>query len=1077
MLELRATGPEAGQGWRQCLSPDVPVCVGHAPADGTSIPWDSQLSDEHFVIWLQDGTVQVSLLNEFSAPIECGTRRLVRASLRPDSSFHVGSTRFELAKPAVTIGTFEDLDAESSGPADSEELDASAEDIDELHLSIGSFRLEERLQVLDDLRFVDAWDLTHDRPVSILRIRSPQAADRLRILSAVDHPRVARIYGVGSLLNSVSGSDGDGLSESDVGMYASVERQEGPTLKELLVHSPTFAVDIALSICYELVEGLSVLHGVGLYGIRLNPSTILCNPQKVEERGDADADGTVAETAWTVRILEHSVIQSNGAELSAEQELLDYAAPELRQSAAASPQADFYAVGVLLFRMLCGRRPFGGSHPAVLLQQQLYGPPVDPRRLRPELPRRLNQLVLRLQMKDPDRRPRSSHELLIELAAVSQRKRWWNSLAPLRRARLPKSRGWPDTAGVPRRSGRDSTSVEADAFSSAVVVSLYPAPIALAYRRFCQWEDEGARFQALVYAAEASVRYLVTLGVSDLLRTRRRRGDVGLPDRTELDFLRAPKAMSLGNWVATLREVAREAGERPGIFVPELAEVCAPDGALLNHLLSEIVRNRNVVAHQKGSLALTPTEARQACRDLRPLLENLIKQIAFTRRYPLGFVKSIGSRSEERKVVGYHLHSCMGVAPRPRQYLNIPEQLRRLFEFLPEVPFVVDPVDDRLMYLWPMLQQYESEQTTRPTLFVFESITRRANGLSGIVEIEAASVESRRDTHNCPVPDVPATREDWLIERTKPYRLRRHVSAPKGLQIARSLLSGTTDDMQGRRLGEYVLRHEIGEGGFARVYLAENSQQVFRAVKILKSEYIHDRQMERFELEFEKLRAAGRHDGIVRCFEYAIDEHTGSPWYSMEYAAGGDLGLRIHERKPGRQEPIPWSNPLTRQQIIGEFRRIVTAISYLHEELSLVHRDIKPSNVLIMEDGRLKLSDFGLVKSMRATSRVIASSAGAVVGTPWYMAPEQERAEDVDERTDVYSLGIMLGELASGRPPQPRTGLESGSTLRAWKRLQTLPSPVRTVIIKATGVQPHKRYPSARSLLEAFNEGVSQKES
>jgi serine/threonine protein kinase len=175
------------------------------------------------------------------------------------------------------------------------------------------------------------------------------------------------------------------------------------------------------------------------------------------------------------------------------------------------------------------------------------------------------------------------------------------------------------------------------------------------------------------------------------------------------------------------------------------------------------------------------------------------------------------------------------------------------------------------------------------------------------------------------------------------------------------------------------------------------------AVKVVTGGHASDPEfLARFRLE----RLAGRlqHPGIT--VVYSSDAGDGPPFIAMELLAGEDLG-RVLARQPGG---LPASDALQAMQ------QVAAALAYAHGE-GVVHRDIKPANLMRLPDGRIKVCDFGLARLMDGSTRL--TQAGAVLGTPSYMAPEQWRGEPADARTDLYAFGATLTALLTGAPPFP----------------------------------------------------------
>ncbi|HEY8503205.1 MAG TPA: serine/threonine-protein kinase [Gemmataceae bacterium] len=208
--------------------------------------------------------------------------------------------------------------------------------------------------------------------------------------------------------------------------------------------------------------------------------------------------------------------------------------------------------------------------------------------------------------------------------------------------------------------------------------------------------------------------------------------------------------------------------------------------------------------------------------------------------------------------------------------------------------------------------------------------------------------------------------------------------------------------MIGSRLGDWVLDRELGGGAMGVVYKAHHAADPDRtaAVKVLVHDLARDPVfLFRFQSEIDLLRQLD-HPNIVRFLESGIAD--GIPYLVMEYVPGRDLESVLRER--GR---IPWPEALDLALQMG------AAVKHAHQR-GVVHRDLKPSNMLLAEDGRLRLLDFGVAKLF---GREPLTGPGTVVGTLIYVAPEQASGKPVTKRTDVYALGGVLYTLATGRPP------------------------------------------------------------
>ncbi len=226
------------------------------------------------------------------------------------------------------------------------------------------------------------------------------------------------------------------------------------------------------------------------------------------------------------------------------------------------------------------------------------------------------------------------------------------------------------------------------------------------------------------------------------------------------------------------------------------------------------------------------------------------------------------------------------------------------------------------------------------------------------------------------------------------------------------ILSQQKKSAGARHLGPYCLLEKLGEGGMGKVYKARvRATGALVAIKVLSRKYAEDRDYVR---RFKREAAVGmelNHPHIVRILTVGSDK--GIRYMSMELVEGGDLkGLLKEEGK------------LPERKALKITYKIAHALACAHK-LGIVHRDVKPSNIMFNISGEVKLSDFGLVKTL-AKQTVQLTQAGVAVGTPHYISPEQARgSQDVDIRADIYSLGVTLYHAVTGqRPFTGANGLE-----------------------------------------------------
>jgi serine/threonine protein kinase len=272
----------------------------------------------------------------------------------------------------------------------------------------------------------------------------------------------------------------------------------------------------------------------------------------------------------------------------------------------------------------------------------------------------------------------------------------------------------------------------------------------------------------------------------------------------------------------------------------------------------------------------------------------------------------------------------------------------------------------------------------------------------------------------------------------------------------------------GETLGKYRIVEQVGSGGMASVFKAyQPGLDRFVAIKLMHTFLVGEEEfLERFQREARSV-ARLRHPNIVQVYDFDIDS---SRYYMvMEFLEGPSLKNRMADL----QEQGAW---LELDEAVQIVRDVGEALDYAHGR-EMVHRDVKPANIMLSDNGGAILTDFGIVKMLGGTTHVTVT--GAMVGTPAYMAPEQTTGDESDARADIYSLGVVLYQLVTGRVPFTA---ETPMALMLQHITAPLPTPrsvnpdlpegVEHVILKALAKNPDERYQTVREMLTQLDRAM-----
>ncbi len=262
-----------------------------------------------------------------------------------------------------------------------------------------------------------------------------------------------------------------------------------------------------------------------------------------------------------------------------------------------------------------------------------------------------------------------------------------------------------------------------------------------------------------------------------------------------------------------------------------------------------------------------------------------------------------------------------------------------------------------------------------------------------------------------------------------------------------------------KQLGKYEIINKLGEGGFGAVYLANNTRLKKRvALKVLHPQVASDDMLAAyFEREAMAL-ARLEHTNIVRVFDY--DQIDGVSFIVMEYIDGTALDRLLSN---GRT--------FTLDEIVSIFRQLLSALGYAHEN-GVIHRDVKPSNIMLTGSGEVKITDFGIAKVVGA-AKLTRTGTGA--GSLLYMSPEQIKGVGIDNRSDLYSVGVTLYQVVAGKTPfeadsdyEIMTGHLEKTPIAPRQFKSSIAPDLEDVILRALEKKPEKRFQSAQEMSEAL---------
>ncbi|MBM6715560.1 Stk1 family PASTA domain-containing Ser/Thr kinase [Gemmiger formicilis] len=269
------------------------------------------------------------------------------------------------------------------------------------------------------------------------------------------------------------------------------------------------------------------------------------------------------------------------------------------------------------------------------------------------------------------------------------------------------------------------------------------------------------------------------------------------------------------------------------------------------------------------------------------------------------------------------------------------------------------------------------------------------------------------------------------------------------------------DNLIGRKLdGRYLIESLIGVGGMANVYKGRDIRTGNEiAVKVLKEEFLGNEELVRRFKNESKAISILDHPNIVKVYDVSVTDQL--QYIVMEYIDGITLKEYLKQR----------GGALTWKEVVHFATQVLSALEHAHSK-GIVHRDVKPQNIMLQADGSIKMMDFGIARFSRAQSQTISDKA---IGSVHYISPEQAKGDHTDARTDIYSVGVMLYEMLSGKLPFDGTGTVSIAIMQISEKPKPLaevapnvPEGLRQITEKAMEKDPSARYQSAAEMLAAI---------
>ncbi len=514
-----------------------------------------------------------------------------------------------------------------------------------------------------------------------------------------------------------------------------------------------------------------------------------------------------------------------------------------------------------------------------------------------------------------------------------------------------------------------------------------PHPVAAAWQRVSTAPNDADRINRLIACNEIVLRTLVAMLLPDYLR--------GPVDEHVENAIKKLEKPSGGTWLNLVRSLIRALGTRqdPNPFIPQVREWYYTASGKLTpaaRALDTIVQMRNLVVHDDA--VVTPARTKESVTKLQASVHAAISSMDWMLGYRPFRVLTI--EPTRRKTFTGKVQFLTGLAEE-----NEPKTGEWDAFLVKDSVYLANPGGTALLELSPFLEVMTDPRTGQEHLYLIKD----APGLRQLVRAHEGSGSQIISAVTAFEEEVPF--DEWLATREK-MRLHQDIKTSNGVFRAGSADSGVREpgDLGSRfnNLGE------LGRGGMATVYRVYDRQaREEAALKVLSRDLSEEENYrKRFRREAEKMRDV-EHECVVRMTEVTALP-SGQPCLKMPVMKNGSLHERIMPGRGSAEADVRrWAD------------NALSALEQVHAA-GITHRDIKPSNLLLADDGRAMLTDFGIALS-EGDERLTRTLEQ--MGTVAYMSPEQRTLREVTKKADIYSLGVVLHELLTGELPETNPGI------------------------------------------------------